>query len=650
LGVQKGFYSRVSRLGNQWLELDVHFLSLGGGEIALGWWFEECIIPYLSSPSKLAEVKSIDIVTGYGKTRMRGIRHGDDGMRKRVRAMLKFMNIEEIEQPNKGRIHIDKESLIREVGKNGGRIKFDYEGYVKFKEENTTANHVPDVAQNVRPRYFGPLSTQDMLNDRPSFTPSRDGSDRRGNYDNSGRSQRPNNELSTGPRQAFQKDADFAQRDNFKTNQQRRIADSNHGGILVDKDPEYPSNPSHGGKHMTSDGGGYSHTSVTNSNFHSYHGNSNFNGSSSESGRYDDRASLSRGVNVQNINSTISDRYRADNTQFEGEHSVRRECYPLSKEEFINDKIKGGQQLENSISPRIFPRSDLPHKESFNHKSMERSQSIGRPNDFEQEQNWKGGMKTSVQLSDQYHGYSHDSNHSQKYGESGREHTGSSYYGSNSISGETDHMKSRGPERRPAENEHRSIPNQEKRYGHRQNANRPPYKLEGYADRHSFKLNQETRYGEQGGFDSKERGDTHDKRNTYGRSESISRVPDTGNDKRYDGQKGNSNWTGYNSASDVSYQNQTIQEKATFGSNHFEDNAYRSQIPIFRNKDCQDLSTERSSNFVNQDRPATFYNGENQDFSIGEKRSIDFGHRQQSKRRGYDIDSHRSLFNSSRGY
>jgi pentatricopeptide repeat protein len=46
-GVERGFYARVSRLGTQWLELDLHFLSLGGGEIALGWWFEVCAYFYL---------------------------------------------------------------------------------------------------------------------------------------------------------------------------------------------------------------------------------------------------------------------------------------------------------------------------------------------------------------------------------------------------------------------------------------------------------------------------------------------------------------------------------------------------------------------------------------------------------------------------
>ena len=151
-GVERGFYSRVSRLGTQWLELDLHFLSLGGGEIALGWWFEECLVPYLVNSTKLEAVKSIDIVTGYGKTRMRGVRHGDDGMRKRVKAMLHFMEIAEVEQPNKGRIHIDKDALVLTVQKNGGKIIFDEGGYRKFKLEMTTASNMPFTVQNVRPK------------------------------------------------------------------------------------------------------------------------------------------------------------------------------------------------------------------------------------------------------------------------------------------------------------------------------------------------------------------------------------------------------------------------------------------------------------------------------------------------------------------
>jgi pentatricopeptide repeat protein len=152
-GVEKGFYARVSRLGSQWLELDLHFLSLGGGEIALGWWFEECLVPYLMNTSKLEAMQSISIVTGYGKTRSRGARINDDGMRLRVRAMLNYMNIKETPQPNKGRIHIDKAALIEEVRRNNGRIHFDIEGYTRFKEEETTSNKFPDLPQQVRPRF-----------------------------------------------------------------------------------------------------------------------------------------------------------------------------------------------------------------------------------------------------------------------------------------------------------------------------------------------------------------------------------------------------------------------------------------------------------------------------------------------------------------
>lgn len=129
--------------------------------------------------SKLSAVKSIDIVTGYGKTRMRGVRHGDDGMRKRVRGMLEFMNIKEVDQPNKGRIHIDKEALIDEVTKNGGKIIFDEKGFTKFKEQNTTANHIPNIVQQVRPRFrpTEPFTPHDDGRRSSSFRKHREGSD-----------------------------------------------------------------------------------------------------------------------------------------------------------------------------------------------------------------------------------------------------------------------------------------------------------------------------------------------------------------------------------------------------------------------------------------------------------------------------------------
>lgn len=165
-GVQKGFYAKVSRLGEHWFELDLHFLSLGGGEIALGWWFEECLVPYLVNTEKLQNVKSISIVTGYGKTRTRGRRFGDDGMRKRCKAMLQFMNIQELPQPNAGRIHVDKESLIKEVNKNGGKVIFDLDGYTHWKESETTANTAPDTPQKIRARF----KPQVVGSARPPFT------------------------------------------------------------------------------------------------------------------------------------------------------------------------------------------------------------------------------------------------------------------------------------------------------------------------------------------------------------------------------------------------------------------------------------------------------------------------------------------------
>ncbi len=151
-GVSRGFYAKVSRLGTQWFELDLHFLSLGGGETALRWWFEKCLVPYLGNSKELASVKSIDIVTGYGKTRSRVVRKGDDSMRKRVRAMLSFMNVCEIVQPNLGRIHIDKTALLKEVERNNGKITFDAHGYEQFKLQEGLDEPYSDAPQAVRPR------------------------------------------------------------------------------------------------------------------------------------------------------------------------------------------------------------------------------------------------------------------------------------------------------------------------------------------------------------------------------------------------------------------------------------------------------------------------------------------------------------------
>ena len=171
-GVERGFYAKVSRLGTQWLELDLHFLSLGGGETALRWWFQQRLVPYLlrDGGKDLAATKSIDIVTGYGKTRARGARRGDDSMRKRIRAMLSFMGVREVPQPNLGRIHVDMDALMREVERNEGRLVFDAQGYEDFKREEGLEEPHEDVQQFVRPR-GGALHDRRERDERPCQGP-----------------------------------------------------------------------------------------------------------------------------------------------------------------------------------------------------------------------------------------------------------------------------------------------------------------------------------------------------------------------------------------------------------------------------------------------------------------------------------------------
>lgn len=155
-GIEKGYYAKISRVGTQWLELDLHFMSLGGGEVALGWWLEEGILPVLQNGTQLSEVNSIGIVTGYGRTRQRGARDKGDGMRKRVQAQLQFMNIKEEQNQNKGRVHILKQSLIDQAEANNGRLRFDAESYQQFKAEHTTAHTKPTSEQIRRPREGAP--------------------------------------------------------------------------------------------------------------------------------------------------------------------------------------------------------------------------------------------------------------------------------------------------------------------------------------------------------------------------------------------------------------------------------------------------------------------------------------------------------------
>lgn len=133
-GIDKGFYSQVSKTGRASCELALHFLSLGGGEIALGWWFEECLQPLFADPAKFESIETITIVTGYGKSRTRGRRFGNDGMKKRVQAMLGFMGIEEAPQENAGRVRVNKNSLREIIKANNGRVILDVGGYLGWSK------------------------------------------------------------------------------------------------------------------------------------------------------------------------------------------------------------------------------------------------------------------------------------------------------------------------------------------------------------------------------------------------------------------------------------------------------------------------------------------------------------------------------------
>ena len=149
-GLEKGFYSRVSRIGqdSKWLELDLHFLSLGGGEVGCRWWFEDCLVPYMQD-DKLSNCKNIDIVTGYGRGRYRGVRAENDGMLKRIGTMLECMGIKTVEQANRGRIQIDVKHFLDLVHRNKRKIIFDKERYSNFKktlnEAMIAASNVPQV-------------------------------------------------------------------------------------------------------------------------------------------------------------------------------------------------------------------------------------------------------------------------------------------------------------------------------------------------------------------------------------------------------------------------------------------------------------------------------------------------------------------------
>jgi len=161
-GLRKGFYSTASELGDKFYKLDLHFLSLGSGQAAVGWWLEECLVPYLSNKSKFENVKYIAIVTGRRNSRIRN-RCGEDGMSSRVRELLRHMNIEVVEQTNTGRIQIDKECFMAEVRRNGGNLAFNKEGYYNFiKQEEDAVNSAFNVVQ-VRRKSKGAPRKEDFF-------------------------------------------------------------------------------------------------------------------------------------------------------------------------------------------------------------------------------------------------------------------------------------------------------------------------------------------------------------------------------------------------------------------------------------------------------------------------------------------------------
>lgn len=166
-GVKKGFYAKVSTLAPKSLELDLHFLSLGGGEAALRWWLEEALLPYFVQRRNLSPVTSINIITGYGKSRERATRDGDDGMRGRICVILDFYNVRHHVGHNQGMVQVDVNSLGLLAEDQGGKIVFDDDGYRKFlqkvaaakpkkakkkKRKGTTLVSIPGMGESDRKR------------------------------------------------------------------------------------------------------------------------------------------------------------------------------------------------------------------------------------------------------------------------------------------------------------------------------------------------------------------------------------------------------------------------------------------------------------------------------------------------------------------
>ena len=107
-------------------------------------------------------------------------------MRKRVLAMMRFMNLEEVPQRNPGRVQVNRDQFVEEVRKNGGKIVFDAEGYSEFIQKETQRNIVPMKEQIVRPRIpFHPdLIQANTYEERKNQTRDRERADFTGTTNN----------------------------------------------------------------------------------------------------------------------------------------------------------------------------------------------------------------------------------------------------------------------------------------------------------------------------------------------------------------------------------------------------------------------------------------------------------------------------------
>lgn len=117
-GIKLGFYTRLfkSNNDNSYIEIDLHFLSVGAAITATLWWFDECIIPNIST------VKTMHIITGYGKSRMENIVKKENtyaklGIAKHVRKVLDLLQLKEIKQSNMGMVKVCVETFSEGVDK-----------------------------------------------------------------------------------------------------------------------------------------------------------------------------------------------------------------------------------------------------------------------------------------------------------------------------------------------------------------------------------------------------------------------------------------------------------------------------------------------------------------------------------------------------